>query len=131
MEELQVYLAKMKLKKAEIVLDLKNTKNSMKDLNISEREHCTREIELLTLAEQQDLVEVEIRGIISELDILEDTGASATTNTSPQTDEFQLPIPTPRTSKISPPIMKSQAESSHPRPSFSMQLAKPHFQTWR
>ena len=129
MEELQVQLAKMKLKKAEIVLDLKNTKNSMKDQNISEREHCTREIELLTLAEQQDLVEVEIRGIISELDILEDTGASATTNTSPQTDlldEFQLPIPTPRTSKISPPVMKSQAESSHPRPSFSMQLAKPH-----
>ena len=75
MEELQVQLAKMKLKKAEIVLDLKNTKNSMKDLNISEREHCTREIELLTLAEQQDLVEVEIRGIISELDILEDTGS--------------------------------------------------------
>ena len=73
MEELQVHLAKMKLKKAEIVLDLKNTKNSMKDLNISERKHCNREIELLTLAEQQDLVEVEIRGIISELDILEDT----------------------------------------------------------
>ena len=44
MEKLQVHLAKMKLKKAEIVLDLKNTKNSMKDLNISEREHCAREI---------------------------------------------------------------------------------------
>ena len=104
---------------------------------MSDREHCTREVEILTLAEQRDNLYVNICDIISELNIFKDSGASANSNATLQTDldEFHFPIPTPRTTNTPPPIIKSHAESSHfeerhphthPRPSFIMQLAKPH-----
>ena len=124
------------MKQAQINMDIKKTKISLSEEQISHREKCTREVELLTLEEQRDLLSTEIKEMNSQLGHHDDTAASAIsiiTEPLQDLDEFHLPIPRPITGNAPPPFIQTHAEASRhlptsvPRPpSFSMQLAKPH-----
>ena len=136
-EELQLKISTLQLKQAQINLEIRKTKISLSEELISHREKCTREVELLTLEEQRDLLVSEIKEMSSQLSHYDDTAASAISIiTEPpfDLDEFNLPIPRPITSNAPPPFTQTHAETSQqhnttvsrPPPTFSMQLAKPH-----